>query len=491
VGEETKIQWCHHTLNMWIGCTKVSAGCKACYASVSTPVRVLRAKGEETWGADAERHETKEWARNLRRWNREALASKERRRVFCASLADVFEDHQALPEKRARLWPELEAAVGLDIMLLTKRPENVLGMVPSAWLRRWPAHVWLGTTVEDQEQADRRIPLLLRIPARVKFLSCEPLLEQIDIRRYLDERGREGVSGTCVARLVRGTQRRDDLASHGVSRLELRTIDDVGVSAQSGGEHVGAERLSSGGVLGFRDSEEGECAPDRVDGDKRPVDSDGHGDQPHRRREVQQRSDQFGIGVPFRECGTRDHDSRSEVAKGRHRRPEFAGQALARAGGGDPNSMVIQGNDPNAAGREVRRRAGEHIGDRARQELEARGIDWVIVGGESGPNARPFELAWARSLRDQCKATGTAYFFKQAGSNIHHDGYQPAGGWWPKGTRMENLPGDHGNGWRVLLKDSHGGDLAELPEDLRIREFPAVAKPPAPAKAEPSIPVQP
>jgi protein gp37 len=120
------------------------------------------------------------WKQPLR-WNRAAEKDGVRRRVFCASLADVFEDHPDLPAARADLWPLAEACSSLDWMLLTKRPENILSTVPSAWLTSWPAHVWVGTTAEDQPSADRRTRELYRVPARVRFLSCEPLLGPVDI----------------------------------------------------------------------------------------------------------------------------------------------------------------------------------------------------------------------------------------------------------------------------------------------------------------------
>jgi protein gp37 len=99
------------------------------------------------------------------------------------------------------------------------------------------------------------------------------------------------------------------------------------------------------------------------------------------------------------------------------------------------------------------------------------GVAWTIVGGESGPHARPFDLAWARSIRDQCSATGTPCFFKQAGSRPFDSLVA-----WKMNGRKE--PGrDYAIAMASLkLKDSHGGDLEELPEDLRIREFPRVAE---------------
>jgi protein gp37 len=103
--------------------------------------------------------------------------------VFCASMADVFDNHRSiLPDWRANLWSLIAATPHLDWLLLTKRPQNIAKMLPPTWSDGWP-NVWLGTTVENQTEADRRIPHLLATPARVRFLSCEPLLGPVDLTR--------------------------------------------------------------------------------------------------------------------------------------------------------------------------------------------------------------------------------------------------------------------------------------------------------------------
>jgi protein gp37 len=94
--------------------------------------------------------------------------------------------------------------------------------------------------------------------------------------------------------------------------------------------------------------------------------------------------------------------------------------------------------------------------------IKTTGIDWVIQGGESGPKARPFDLAWARDLRDQCKAAGVAYFFKQAGANVFNEGV---------GLLDDDDPGAI-DVVRVKLKDRAGADPSEWPADLRVQEFP-------------------
>lgn len=195
MGAGSLVGWTHDTANGWHGCEKVSQGCKHCYAEVSTPVRVKRARGLELWGAAAARSETQEWERDLRKWNREA-ASGQVRRVFAQSLSDTFEDYHGgavvradgsiqltLDDLRARFLAVIGDCTALTIQLLTKRPENIPRMVPPAWLESWPAHVWIGCTVEDQENAELRIPHLLAVPASVRFLSVEPQIGPVDLAR--------------------------------------------------------------------------------------------------------------------------------------------------------------------------------------------------------------------------------------------------------------------------------------------------------------------
>lgn len=192
MGEVTGIAWCDHTLNAWIGCHKVSDGCRSCYAEHSPPVRVMRSRGLEVWGAHAERHETKGWRANIRQWNAAAIRAGERRRVFCHSLSDVFEDHPVANRIRPDLCAEIERATGLDFLLLTKRPENMTRLAPKMWEHAWPINVVAMTTVESQAMANERIPHLLRVPAMRRGLSMEPLLEAVDLSEWLTTAGCPG-----------------------------------------------------------------------------------------------------------------------------------------------------------------------------------------------------------------------------------------------------------------------------------------------------------
>lgn len=338
MSEKTAIQWCHHTFNPWSGCTKVSPGCANCYAETNYSVKMRGVK----WGPSGNRSVKAEsgWKEPVN-WNAKAKIAGVRQRVFCASLADVFEDwqgpmldskgdclgiatdHSSFPagdwvttnnlnkfgdgfrqltmdDVRARLFALIDATPSLDWLLLTKRPENIAKMMPERWefdpgvsselgaMVDTPIirpNVWLGVSVENQANANRIIELLNlarpvgggRRSAAITFLSVEPLLGPVGIQPYLSL------------------------------------------------------------------------------------------------------------------------------------------------------------------------------------------IDWVIVGGESGPKARPCELNWVRDIVRECKAAGVPCFVKQLGRI-------PCGDWGGGDNRPE-ITGTCEAHW-FKLKDSHGGDPAEWPADLRVREFP-------------------
>jgi protein gp37 len=304
MAENSKIEWTHHTFNPWRGCTKVSDGCTNCYAEQMSG---RNPKTLGVWGKHGSRVVASEsmWKMPLK-WDKAAEAAGERHRVFCASLADVFEGEDTMPaeswlavqQARGRLYDLIEKTPNLDWLLLTKRPENIRSLIDWEWLEddgEIPPNVWLGTSVEDQKTADERIPHLLKIPAKVRFLSMEPLLGPVDITHYLYTRYHHG---------------------------------------------------------------------------------------------------------------------------------------------------------------------GTHH--------EYNQVDWVILGGESGSKARPFDISWARSIVSQCKTAGVPVFVKQIGAKPYDSDrriYTP-------GSVIVPVDG----GWMATNKivDKKGGDWDEWPEDLRIREVPNV-----------------
>lgn len=296
MGETTGIQWCHHTFNPWIGCEKVSPACDHCYADLGS--RRLAAQHHLTlWGADASRYMTGEdYWKAPHRWNRAAERAGVRARVFCASFADVFEDRADLVEPRRRLLHLIGATPHLDWLLLTKRTQNMVRLAGIVWLGKWPDNVWAGATVEDQERADERIPWLQEVPARVRFLSIEPMMSPVDL------------------------------------------------------ENVHPYYLKRG--------------------------------EPH----------------------PHEPRIRFDCLRGHMKGPD--------------------------------------------DMLPDQRVHWVIVGGESGPRARPFEMPWAQTMIDMCRGAETPVFVKQLGSV------------WARAQGA---------------KDGHGGDPAEWPEALRVREIPGAA----------------
>ncbi|MGE8688580.1 MAG: phage Gp37/Gp68 family protein [Achromobacter sp.] len=212
MAENSKIEWTDHTFNPWEGCQKVGPGCDHCYAET----RNARFGGGQAvnWGPGAPRRRTS--AANWRRppaWNAtpfyacsncgwrgsfatrhqpgalrffqcpecDADAHPARQRVFCASLADVF-DNAVDPAWRRDLFDLIELTPNLDWLLLTKRIGNVARMLPTHdWAAR--GNVWLGATIVNQAEADRDMPKLLAVPARRRFLSMEPLLGPVDLGR--------------------------------------------------------------------------------------------------------------------------------------------------------------------------------------------------------------------------------------------------------------------------------------------------------------------
>ena len=176
MGENSKIQWTDHTFNPWWGCTKVSPGCTHCYAETFS-----KRTGHSVWGVNAERRTfgDKHW-NEPRKWNDAEMRDGVRRRVFCASMADVFEDREDLDGERERLFALIEQTPNLNWLLLTKRPDRIGAIMARAgrgcnFADTMP-NVWLGTTTETQGYAEDRIGHLVKYSATVHFLSVEPQL---------------------------------------------------------------------------------------------------------------------------------------------------------------------------------------------------------------------------------------------------------------------------------------------------------------------------
>lgn len=202
----TAIEWCDATLSLWWGCTKVSEGCKFCYAEDLADGKL----GRSNWGPKGKRQEVKSWRSELNKISNRGLAEGRRMRVFCQSMSDTFEgpetcggvnsgNWQLMSRLRQEMLELIPQYPHLDFLLLTKRPENVCKFLSDSYEIRvsgtagyddsrtelcLPKNLWLGTSVEDQATADERIPILTKIPAAVRFLSCEPLIGKASLEKW-------------------------------------------------------------------------------------------------------------------------------------------------------------------------------------------------------------------------------------------------------------------------------------------------------------------
>lgn len=167
-----------YSANLWEGCTPVSAACKNCWAEA-----VAHRQGHDVWGVDKPRLLTGDGVfKNILRWNKKARLTGQRRGVFWQDMGDLFEDRPELAGRRMAAFAAMGQSPDLDHMLLTKRPENVLRMVPKEWRRgNWPSWVWMGATIEDGQTAFARFPHIMAWSdvGALTFVSAEPLLGNI------------------------------------------------------------------------------------------------------------------------------------------------------------------------------------------------------------------------------------------------------------------------------------------------------------------------
>lgn len=183
MAEKTGIAWTDHTFNIAWGCMKVSPGCAHCYADT-----LSSRYGFDVWGPPAKTTRrtfgAKHW-KDPMKWNAAAAKAGVRRRVFCSSMCDVFEDHPTIDAEREKLWPLIRATPWLDWQLLTKRPERIHDNLPADWCDDGYGYpnVWLGTSIESDEYIGRALELI-DIVARVRFISVEPMLGPVTFGQH-------------------------------------------------------------------------------------------------------------------------------------------------------------------------------------------------------------------------------------------------------------------------------------------------------------------
>jgi protein gp37 len=172
MAENSRIGWTHHTMNFWWGCHKVTRECRHCYIA-----QIMKRAGYEPFNGPMR---TKDWAKPYK-WDRKALRVDGRQRVFTCSMSDFF--HTGADAWRPEAWQIIRECRNLDWLILTKRPELAHNRLPPDWGAGYP-NVWLGVTCGCPDSL-YRLEHLRAIPAAVKFVSAEPLLERMDFRPHL------------------------------------------------------------------------------------------------------------------------------------------------------------------------------------------------------------------------------------------------------------------------------------------------------------------
>lgn len=238
MAENSKIEWTDHTVNLWWGCAKVHTGCKNCYAEHLSDVRYKN----NLWGEKSERKRIKSAFNDLTKYQKQAKKEGIKVKVFMGSMMDIFEDSKTLinPSKlphtgtetgqlRGELFDRISNSEfdNLIFLLLTKRPENINYYIPFDWIANGaPENVWFGTSVSDQETANKYIPRLLKINGN-KFLSIEPQTGKIDLHRIDADLG--GDKAWCMINCLNGKQ-----TDMGRPCVEVQKIDWIIQGGESG-----------------------------------------------------------------------------------------------------------------------------------------------------------------------------------------------------------------------------------------------------------------
>lgn len=174
MAEKTGIGWCDHTWNPWVGCSKVSDECQQCYIE-----KIMKRQGREPFHGPV-RTAASTW-HSPRLWNKRAHAARVRRRVFTCSMSDFF--HPLADDWRDAAWSVIRDCESLDWLICTKRADQIVDRLPADWGDGWD-HVWLGVTVGCRA-TQSRLDVLEQVPAKLKWVSVEPLLQRLDLRPYL------------------------------------------------------------------------------------------------------------------------------------------------------------------------------------------------------------------------------------------------------------------------------------------------------------------
>lgn len=193
MAQNSGIEWTDATWNPLAGCTEISPGCRNCYAAVMA--HRLEAMGQEKYKGTTRKAASGKvvWTGKVN-LDPKALAEPLKRRkptrYFVNSMSDLF--HESVPDGFIdRVFRTMIDCQHHTFQVLTKRPDRMAKYCGDRWGTFYgkeyalPRNVWLGVSVDDQQRADERIPLLLQTPAAVRFLSCEPLLGSVDLSKWI------------------------------------------------------------------------------------------------------------------------------------------------------------------------------------------------------------------------------------------------------------------------------------------------------------------
>ena len=451
----TKIEWVKSadgsqgkSWNPVVGCSLDSPGCTHCYA-MNMAARLDRIGVEHYKGLTKPSKAGPVWTGKVALAPEIVLSAPLKRKkattYFVNSMGDLF--HEGITESVIdRIFSIMAMTPQHTYQILTKRTKRMreyLSTKDRVWrvfasVRyyidnefregsrfeddetpfEWPlTNVWVGSSIEDQKRADERIPDLRETPAVIRFLSCEPLLSSIDLSPYLiDKPVHENQTKRRVC-LPSGSKRRsgdyagrDDMAG---SQKRMGSLEEKSSQSpmQEGAGGTQHGEISSGSDNGRWGESLCDGSPISVSAFQR-TDSRGINNQSRGRPEEEEPSRQFRTGDLFRAATSRGESSESGACCEPKRHSQFDGEA--NTGSSSGNSKATEGGRVSEFNSErLRDSLSTSLSDRARGSLGA--LSLVIVGGESGPNARPMNPQWARDIRDQCLATGVSFFFKQNG----------------------------------------------------------------------------
>jgi len=426
---KTRIEYADFVWNVTAGCEKVSPGCEHCYAE-RMAWRLCCCAGPLVYHHNPSPLRAYKRVVANARWNGNVITIPERlddplhwrkpRIVAVNLMADLF--HPKVPARFILdVWRIMERCPQHVFLLLTKRAKRM-----DALLNSWPpaghlfpplSNVWPGVTICNQAEADRDLPYLLRCPAAHRWVSIEPCLSAIDLLPYMakgdsNERQRKGIlSAGGLGRLCDRHEGANMEAGNYGGRESLpdpRPFRRVTTTAPSGDKPENG--LSDGDVYSGGEAHGGCGASHCVDDCSSSGYSDGDGVKSRRRRSCQPLSAESRMRDSERKRAARLPSAGAQT-EGSEWIKECDGEADDIRGARDSASVRREQSDAGSDSINVRDRTIQRISNSPTARLDSG--DFIVLGGETGPGARPCLAEWALSIRDQCHASGVPFWLKQ------------------------------------------------------------------------------